>query len=80
MMTKVLKMTSIIGDTFDAYATFDELVTFNDAIQRWDANATESIPPYMRLVYQALLDIYSEMEQVLSKDGKLDRVYYAKYE
>ncbi|XP_049386694.1 (E,E)-germacrene B synthase-like [Solanum stenotomum] len=80
MMTKVLKMTSIIDDTFDAYATFDELVTFNDAIQRWYANATDSIPPYMRPAYQALLDIYSEMEQVLSKDGKLDRVYYAKYE
>ncbi|WMV34384.1 hypothetical protein MTR67_027769 [Solanum verrucosum] len=80
MMTKVLKMTSIIDDTFDAYATFDELVTFNDAIQRWDVNATDSIPPYMRPAYQALLDIYSEMEQVLSKDGKLYRVYYAKYE
>ncbi|KAH0736630.1 hypothetical protein KY285_012337 [Solanum tuberosum] len=80
MMTKVLKMTSIIDDTFDAYATFDELVTFNDAIQRWDANAIDSIPPYMRPAYQALLEIYSEMEQVLSKDGKLDRVYYAKYE
>lgn len=34
MMTKVLNLTSIIDDTFDAYATFDELVTFNDAIQR----------------------------------------------
>nr|AAG41892.1 sesquiterpene synthase 2 [Solanum habrochaites] len=80
MMTKVLKMTSIIDDTFDAYANFDELVPFNDAIQRWDANAIDSIPPYMRPIYQALLDIYGEMDQVLSKEGKLDRVYYAKYE
>uniref|UniRef100_M1CUL9 Sesquiterpene synthase 2 n=1 Tax=Solanum tuberosum TaxID=4113 RepID=M1CUL9_SOLTU len=80
MMTKVLKITSVIDDTFDAYATYDELVTFTDAIQRWDANAIDSIPPYMRPAYQALLDIYSEMEQVLSKEGKLDRVYYAKYE
>ncbi|XP_015078497.2 germacrene C synthase-like [Solanum pennellii] len=80
MMTKVLKMTSIIDDTFDAYANFDELVPFNDAIQRWDANAIDSIPPYMRPIYQALLDIYSEMEQVLSNEGKLDRVYCAKYE
>nr|Q9FQ27.1 RecName: Full=(E,E)-germacrene B synthase [Solanum habrochaites]AAG41891.1 sesquiterpene synthase 1 [Solanum habrochaites] len=80
MMTKVLKMTSIIDDTFDAYATFDELEPFNDAIQRWDANAIDSIPPYMRPAYQAFLDIYSEMEQVLSKKGKLDRVYYAKNE
>ncbi|XP_006356724.1 (E,E)-germacrene B synthase-like [Solanum tuberosum] len=80
MMTKVLKITSVIDDTFDAYATYDELVTFTDAIQRWDANAIDSIPPYMRPVYQALLDIYIEMEQVLSKEGKLDHVYYAKYE
>lgn len=47
---------------------------------RWDANAIDSIQPYMRPAYQALLDIYSEMEQVLSKEGKLDRVYYAKNE
>ncbi|KAL3334817.1 hypothetical protein AABB24_031168 [Solanum stoloniferum] len=80
MLTKVFKVTSIIDDTFDAYATYDELVTFTDAIQRWEANAIDSIPPYMRPLYQALLDIYSEMEQVLSKECKLDRLYYAKYE
>ncbi|TMW83907.1 hypothetical protein EJD97_000483, partial [Solanum chilense] len=80
MMTKVLKITSVIDDTFDAYATYDELVAFTDAIQRWDANAIDSISPYMRPLYQALLDIYSEMEQVLSKEGKSDRVYYGKNE
>ncbi|XP_069155349.1 sesquiterpene synthase 9-like [Solanum lycopersicum] len=80
MMTKVLKITSVIDDTFDAYATYDELVAFTDAIQRWDASAIDSISPYMRPLYQALLDIYSEMEQVLSNEGKLDRVYYGKHE
>ncbi|XP_049344246.1 terpene synthase 9-like [Solanum verrucosum] len=80
MLTKVFKLISIIDDTFDAYATYDELVTFTDAIERWHASAINSIPPYMRSIYQALLDIYSEMEQVLSKECKLDRLYYAKYE
>lgn len=80
MMTKVLKMTSFIDDTFDAYATFDELMPFTGAIQRWDPNAIDSVPPYLRPAYQALLDVYSEMEQVLDKESKLDRVYYAKYE
>ncbi|KAK4718669.1 hypothetical protein R3W88_017007 [Solanum pinnatisectum] len=79
MMTKVLKITSVIDDTFDAYATFDELVPFTDAIQRWDANAIDSISPYMRPIYQALLDIYSEMEDVLSIECKY-RVYYGKHE
>ncbi|KAM3378381.1 sesquiterpene synthase 12-like [Capsicum galapagoense] len=80
MMTKVLKMTSIIDDTFDAYAIFDELVPFNNAIQRWDTNAIDSVPSYLRPAYRALLDVYSEMEEVLAKECKLDRVYYAKYE
>jgi len=34
MMTKVIQMASFFDDTFDAYATFDELVPFNNAIQR----------------------------------------------
>ncbi|XP_049373069.1 sesquiterpene synthase 9-like [Solanum verrucosum] len=80
MLTKVLKMTSIIDDTFDAYATYDELVPFNDVIQRWDISVIDSLPPYMRPAYQALQDIYNEMEQLLTKEGNSDRVYYAKYE
>ncbi|KAG5601066.1 hypothetical protein H5410_032436 [Solanum commersonii] len=67
MLTKVLKVTSILDDTFDAYATYEELVTFTDAMS-WDA--IDSIPPYMRPIYQALLDIYSEMEQMLFKEAK----------
>ncbi|PHT45436.1 hypothetical protein CQW23_14594 [Capsicum baccatum] len=80
MMTKVLNMGSIIDDTYDAYATFDELTAFTNAIQRWDINGIDSVEPYLRPAYQALLDVYSEMEQVLAKECKLDRVNYAKYE
>ncbi|XP_059299096.1 (E,E)-germacrene B synthase-like isoform X3 [Lycium ferocissimum] len=80
MLTKVIKMTSIIDDTYDAYATFDELVPFTDAIQRWDISALDSLPPYMRPAYQALLDIYNENEEVLAKRCKSDRVNYAKNE
>ncbi|KAG5601243.1 hypothetical protein H5410_032613 [Solanum commersonii] len=48
-------------------------------LTRWDANAINSISPYMRPIYQALLDIYSEMEQLLSIECKY-RVYYGKHE
>nr|QBM78970.1 germacrene D synthase [Petunia x hybrida] len=80
MLTKVINMTSIIDDTFDAYATFKELVPFTDAIQRWDISVIDSLEPYMRHVYQALLDVYNEMEAELAKECKSDRVYYAKHE
>ncbi|OIT35609.1 PREDICTED: germacrene C synthase-like [Nicotiana attenuata] len=81
MLTKVIKLASIIDDTFDAnYATFDELVLFTDAIQRWDISALDSLPPYMTPLYQALLDVYNEMEEALTKEDKSNRIYYAKYE
>ncbi|KAK6786970.1 hypothetical protein RDI58_015495 [Solanum bulbocastanum] len=79
-MTKVLKMSSIIDGTYDVYGTLDELAPFTNAIQRWDINAIDSIAPYLRPAYEALLDVYSEMEQVLAKECKSDRVYYAKHE
>ncbi|KAG5601162.1 hypothetical protein H5410_032532 [Solanum commersonii] len=80
MLTKVIQIDSVIDDTYDAYATLDELMPFTDAILRWDITAIDSLPPSMRPVYQALLDVYSEMEEILAKQCKSDRIYYAKYE
>lgn len=47
---------------------------------RWDTDALELLPDYMKVCYQALLDTYSEMEKVLDKEaGKsLYRVHEAK--
>ncbi|OIT34738.1 germacrene c synthase [Nicotiana attenuata] len=80
MLLKVFKMLSICDDTYDAYATFDELVLLTDAIQRWDISAMDSLPPYMRPFYQAMLDVFNEMEEVLAKEDKSDRIYYGKFE
>uniref|UniRef100_M1AZX2 Caryophyllene/alpha-humulene synthase n=1 Tax=Solanum tuberosum TaxID=4113 RepID=M1AZX2_SOLTU len=73
-------MSSIIDDTYDAYGTLDELAPFTDAIQTWDISAIDSIAPYLRPAYEGLLDVYSEMEQVLAKECKSDRLYFAKHE
>lgn len=47
---------------------------------RWDTNAFDMLPDYMKVCYQALLDTYSEMEKVLEKeDGTpLYRIHEAK--
>lgn len=49
-------------------------------MHRWDINAMDSLPPYMRPFYQAILDIFDELEEELTKEGKSDRVYYGKFE
>lgn len=47
-------------------------------VSRWDINSANQLPEYMRHVYATLLDVYREMEEELSKEGKSYRVDYAK--
>ncbi|KAA8526917.1 hypothetical protein F0562_008854 [Nyssa sinensis] len=77
-LTKVIAMTSIIDDIYDVYGTPEELVLFTDAIERWDISAMDQLPEYMRVCYQALINVYSEIENILAKEGNSYRVHYAK--
>ncbi|KAJ0044675.1 hypothetical protein Pint_04330 [Pistacia integerrima] len=70
IMTKVISMTSILDDTYDAYGTYEELERFTDAIKRWDMSTVDVLPEYMKLIYQALLDVYSEAEEEISKERR----------
>nr|XP_009785132.1 PREDICTED: germacrene C synthase-like [Nicotiana sylvestris] len=82
LMTKVLTIYTIIDDTYDAFATYDELVPFTDAIDRYgcDISAMGSIPPSLKPTYQALVDLDTQIEEKLIREGTLDRLYYAKLE
>ncbi|KAJ4723532.1 Terpene synthase [Melia azedarach] len=78
MMTKVIYITSIIDDTYDAYGTFEELELFTEAVKRWDVNSTDILPEYMKLIYKTLLDIYNEIEEELAKQGRSYCLRFAK--
>nr|AIO10965.1 TPS02 [Liquidambar formosana]AMD82310.1 trans-beta-guaiene synthase [Liquidambar formosana] len=78
ILTKVISMTSVIDDIYDAYGTFEELELFTEAIERWDINFLDQLPEYMKFVYQALLDVYAEIEEEMSKQARAYRVHYAK--
>ncbi|XP_011100634.1 germacrene-D synthase-like [Sesamum indicum] len=80
MLTKIINMTSILDDIYDVYGTLDDLQLFTDLIQRWDVNALEQLPSYMRICYEALSDVYIEIENELEKTGESYRVQYAKEE
>ncbi|KAK5772538.1 hypothetical protein PVK06_048828 [Gossypium arboreum] len=78
MLTKVIAMASIVDDTYDSYATYDELIPYTNAIERWDIKCMNQLPDYMKISYKALLDVYEEMEQLLANQGRQYRVEYAK--
>ncbi|KAG6663416.1 probable sesquiterpene synthase [Carya illinoinensis] len=77
ILTKVISMTSIIDDIYDAYGTL-EIVIFTEAIERWDIRSMNTLPKYMQICYKALLDVFEEIEQELAKQGRSYLVSHAK--
>ncbi|KAK9938326.1 hypothetical protein M0R45_015073 [Rubus argutus] len=75
---KVIAMTSIIDDIYDVYGTLEEVELFTEAIERWDVSAMDILPDYMKICYQALLDVYTEMEDKLANEGNLYAIHYAR--
>ncbi|GKU94692.1 hypothetical protein SLEP1_g8145 [Rubroshorea leprosula] len=77
-LTKVIAMTSILDDTYDNYGTYEELEVLTKCVERWDIDVINQLPEYMKLVYQALLNVYSEMEAKVAKEGRSYAMDYAK--
>ena len=50
----------------------------NCLIFRWHVSATHQLPEYMRLCYEALLDVYDMIEKEMAKQGRSYAVDYAK--
>nr|UJH94380.1 bergamotene/farnesene synthase [Zanthoxylum ailanthoides] len=78
ILTKMIQIISIIDDTFDAYATFEELQLFVEAVKRWDIGFIDILPHYMKVIYTTLLDIFNETEEELAKEGRSFCIHYAK--
>ncbi|KAI7748324.1 hypothetical protein M8C21_016748 [Ambrosia artemisiifolia] len=77
-LTKVIKIATILDDTYDNYGTYEELKIFTDAIDRCSITCIDALPDYMKFVYKIILDAYGEMEEIMASKGKAYQVYYAK--
>nr|QHU78612.1 monoterpene synthase [Albizia julibrissin] len=78
--TKVICITSVVDDIYDVYGTLEELQLFTAAIESWDIRCLELLPDYMRFCYQALLDVYDEVKQEMTNEGRGFCIKYAKDE
>ncbi|CAH1429913.1 unnamed protein product [Lactuca virosa] len=76
--TKITLFLVVLDDTYDAYATIEEIRLLTDAINRWDMSAMEQIPEYIRPFYKILLDEYAELEKQLAKEGRANSVIASK--
>nr|QQG64114.1 TPS3 [Parthenium argentatum] len=68
----------VLDDTFDNYGTYEELKIFTEAVERWSMSCLDTLPEYMKLIYQELLNHHQEMEELIEKEGKAYQIQYVK--
>ncbi|CAL8152271.1 unnamed protein product [Prunus armeniaca] len=77
-LSKVIAMITAIDDIYDVHGTQEELELFTEAVERWDISAMDQLPEYMKVCYGGMLDVYTEIEEKLRKEGHLYRIHYAR--
>uniref|UniRef100_A0A2K1WPM3 Isoprene synthase, chloroplastic n=1 Tax=Populus trichocarpa TaxID=3694 RepID=A0A2K1WPM3_POPTR len=79
VVTKYTKIVSLLDDTCDAYASFEEIQHFTNAIERCCMDAIDQLPAeYLKVLYRALLNLFSETESDMGKQGRSYALYYVK--
>ncbi|KAL9416656.1 hypothetical protein AB3S75_039782 [Citrus x aurantiifolia] len=78
MSTKVNALITTIDDVYDVYGTLDELEQFTNAVERWDVNAMDQLPYYMKLCFHVLHSSTNEMAFDNLKDQGVHVVPYLK--
>ncbi|KAK4407982.1 Isoprene synthase, chloroplastic [Sesamum angolense] len=53
-LTKVVKLITVLDDIYDVYGSADELELLTNAVHKWDVNAVNDLPDYMKLFFFAL--------------------------
>ncbi|KAL8199343.1 hypothetical protein R6Q57_012911 [Mikania cordata] len=62
---KIILFLLVLDDTYDAYATIEELRVITHAINRWDMSAMSQIPDYFKPFYELMLNEYAEFNKQL---------------
>ncbi|KAI3693548.1 hypothetical protein L1987_76494 [Smallanthus sonchifolius] len=77
-LNKICAWLLLLDDTYDNYATYEELEIFTEAVQRWSMSCLDMLPEYMKLIYKELVNLHQEMEESIEKEGKTYQIHYVK--
>ncbi|XP_073060898.1 putative monoterpene synthase 8 [Primulina eburnea] len=65
-----------IDDVFDKYGAIDDLSLFTLAVQRWDVDAIENLPDYMKICYMALFNTTTEIAQKIFNEHGINVLHF----
>ncbi|XP_028789687.1 terpene synthase 10-like [Neltuma alba] len=70
LATKVNALVTTIDDIYHVYGKVEELEVFTQFIDRWDINAIDSLPVYMKICFLALYNFVNEVAfDILKEKG-----------
>ncbi|KAI3740765.1 hypothetical protein L2E82_31238 [Cichorium intybus] len=69
----------LLDDTYDAYATIEEMRLLTHAINKWDLSAMEKLPEYIKPFYEIILKEYVGLENQLAQQGRENIVDASKH-
>ncbi|KAK8630035.1 hypothetical protein V6N13_078846 [Hibiscus sabdariffa] len=76
--TKVNALITSIDDVYDVYGTLDELELFTQAVDRWDINAMDLLPQYMKICFLAFFNSINEMAFDILKEHGFHTISFLK--
>ncbi|MQL97722.1 hypothetical protein Taro_030413 [Colocasia esculenta] len=69
-LAKTVAILLVVDDIYDSYGSPEELVLFTNAIRRWDLEAMDELPEYMKICYMALYNTTNEISyHILKQHG-----------
>ncbi|KAL8199346.1 hypothetical protein R6Q57_012914 [Mikania cordata] len=63
--TKIIYLAVMLDDTYDAYATIEEIRLLTHAINKWDISALSQLPECLKSFYEMLLNEFAEFNKQL---------------
>nr|B3TPQ7.1 RecName: Full=Alpha-terpineol synthase, chloroplastic; Short=Mg17; Flags: Precursor [Magnolia grandiflora]ACC66282.1 alpha-terpineol synthase [Magnolia grandiflora] len=76
VLTKINQLITTIDDVYDVYGSLEELELFTKAVDRWDTNAMEELPEYMKICFLALYNTVNEIAYDTLKEQGVDVIPY----
>ncbi|KAL0437617.1 UNVERIFIED_CONTAM: Isoprene synthase, chloroplastic [Sesamum radiatum] len=77
-LTKVVNLITVLDDIYDVYGSPDELQQLTNAVDKWDVNAVNDLPDYMKLfffaLYNTVITLKEQDQVIISQLKKVDDV------